>query len=324
MTLCSWVSAWVDYNLGVDGEKMNGCYTGIDFLSRLAGGEKFAVPRKAAVIGGGNSAIDCVRNLIRMGTEEVWIVYRRTRAEMPANEVEIEAAEHEGVKFQFLAAPVRVAGDEDGNATHLEYLKMELGEPDASGRRRPVPVEGSETLLEVDMIITAIGQRCPDVSFKESSKRLDKLSITRWNTIDSDPETLQSSIPYVFTGGDSATGPSLVVEAIGGGRRAARSIHQYLTGEEVRPVPKSIFKKNIPGTIFDSVEGIVKIPRAEMTELTVKERITSFIEVDQVLTEEEALAESSRCVCPAAEFAIIKILPPDFQRWQVADENENS
>ncbi len=289
------VGAWVDYNLGVEGEDLKGCYKGIDFLSRLAGGDPPPTGKKAVVIGGGNSAIDCVRNLIRLGSEEVSIVYRRTRAEMPANEVEIEAAEHEGVKFQFLAAPVRVVADETGNATHLEYLKMELGEPDASGRRRPVPVEGSETLLEADMIITAIGQR-PDVSFKEGAKRLEKLDITRWNTIDSDPETLRSSIPYIFTGGDSATGPSLVVEAIGGGRRAARSIHQYLAGEEVAPVPKSLYKKQIPESVFDAVEGVIKTSRAEMPELSVKERIRSFIEVDLVLEEETALKEAGRCL----------------------------
>ncbi|MDM8524172.1 FAD-dependent oxidoreductase [Desulfococcaceae bacterium HSG8] len=289
------VGAWVDYTLKVEGENLGGCYTGIDFLSRLAGGEKFPLGRRAAVIGGGNSAIDCVRNLIRLGVEEVWIVYRRTRAEMPANEVEIEAAEHEGVKFQFLAAPMKVIGDEEGNATHLEYQKMELGEPDASGRRRPVPIEGSETLLEVDTLITAIGQR-PDMFFKEKSKRLDPLEITRWNTIDANPETLQSSIPHIFTGGDSATGPSLVVEAIGGGRRAARSIHQYLTEKPVAPVKKSLFKRHIPGTIFDSVKGIERTPRAEMPELTVKERITSFIEVDQVLSEEDAQKEANRCL----------------------------
>jgi len=289
------VGAWVDYTLNVDGETMNGCYTGIDFLSRLAGGEKFEVGSSAVVIGGGNSAIDCVRNLIRLGVEDVWIVYRRTRAEMPANEVEIEAAEHEGVKFQFLAAPTRVAGDEDGNATHLEYLKMELGEPDASGRRRPVPIEGSETLLKTGIVITAIGQR-PDVSFREGVKRLEPLDITRWNTIDNDPETLQSSIPYIFTGGDSATGPSLVVEAIGGGRRAARSIHQYLSGQEVTATPKALHKKRIQESLFDSVDGIVKSERAEMPELNVADRITSFIEVDQVLSEEDALKEANRCL----------------------------
>jgi len=161
------VGAWNDYNLKIEGEDLKGSFKGIDFLSRVASGEKVPIGRRAAVIGGGNSAIDCVRTLVRLGAEEVYIVYRRTRKEMPANEVEIVAAEHEGIKFHFLAAPVSVVGDDNGNVTHLEFLKMELGEPDASGRRRPVPIEGSETLMEIDMLITAIGQT-PDVSFSES------------------------------------------------------------------------------------------------------------------------------------------------------------
>ncbi len=290
------VGAWEDYRLGIEGEDSKGCYKGIDFLSRVAGGNPPPIGKKAAVVGGGNSAIDCVRSLIRLGAEEVYIVYRRTRNEMPANEVEIVAAEHEGVKFQFLAAPESVKADEEGNVTHLEYLKMELGEPDASGRRRPVPIEGSETLLEIDMLITAIGQR-PDVSFTDTETRLKDLDITRWKTIDADPETLQSkNIPYIFTAGDSATGASLVVEAIGGGRRAARSMHQYMTGQEVRPVANSLFKKHIKESIFKSVQGIIKKPRVTMPELPVKERILTMEEVDLVISEEDALRESNRCL----------------------------
>jgi formate dehydrogenase beta subunit len=214
---------------------------------------------------------------------------------MPANEVEIIAAEEEGIQFIFLAAPVRVMTDSDGNAARLEYLKMELGEPDASGRRRPVPIEGSETQIEIDMLITAIGQQ-PEIIFKEAGEQAEILEITRWNTIDADPETLQSSIPYIFTAGDSATGPSLVVEAIGGGRRAAKSIHQYLTGQEIKPPMKSLFKRHIPGTIFESIEGIRKIPRVKMPELPVAERIKTFDEVDQVIDEKDALSESDRCL----------------------------
>jgi NADPH-dependent glutamate synthase beta subunit-like oxidoreductase len=289
------VGAWKDMSLGVEGETLKGCYTGIDFLAKVAKGEAIPKVRKAAVVGGGNTAIDCVRTLVRLGVEEVYLVYRRTRKEMPANVVEIEAAEHEGIKFIFLAAPVKIIGDKEGKATHLEYLTMKLGEPDASGRRRPVPVEGSETLLEIDMLIGAIGQQ-PDISFKEGGKRIGDLRITRWKTIEAQPETLQSNIPYIFTAGDAATGPSLVVEAIGGGRRAARSIHLYLTGREIAPPEQSIFKRHIPGTIFESVEGIQKIPRAKMPELPVDERITNFDEVDQVISEADALVESDRCL----------------------------
>lgn len=289
------IGAWDDYSLKIEGENLSGCYTGIDFLVKIGGVDSIPIGRKVAVIGGGNTAIDCVRTLIRLGAEKVYLVYRRTRSEMPANKVEIEAAEQEGVDFLFLAAPVRAIGNEQGKVTSLEYLKMELGEPDASGRRRPVPKEGSETVLDIDMLITAIGQK-PDVSFTNEGKRLKDLTITRWNTIEADHETLQSNIPYIFTAGDVATGPSLVVEAIGGGRRAARSIHQYLTGNQVTPDPKSLLKKHIPESIFEYVEGIVKTPRAKMPELPVKERIKSFVEADLVLREKDALAESKRCL----------------------------
>jgi len=291
------VGAWKDYRLGVEGEDLTGCYTGIDFLTRVALGEKIRIGKRCAVIGGGNTAIDCVRTLIRLGAEEVSIVYRRTRAEMPANAVEIDAAEHEGVKFHFLAAPVRIIGDEQNQMTQLEYLKMELGQPDASGRRRPVPIEGSETRMDLDMIICAVGQG-PDLSFKEEKKELEKLQTTRWNTIaSSHPILLQTSIPNVFTAGDAATGASLVVEAIGGGRRAARSIHQYLTREKtVTPPENALFKKHIEESLFEDVEGVIKKPRVKMPELPVAERIRSFEETDLVISEEEALAESSRCL----------------------------
>ncbi|MBU0543776.1 MAG: FAD-dependent oxidoreductase, partial [Proteobacteria bacterium] len=269
------IGAWKDYMLGAEGENLEGCYTGIDFLTRFAEHQQegkepgsFPVGRKCAVIGGGNTAIDCVRTLIRLGAEEVSIVYRRTRSEMPANQVEIEAAEHEGVKFVFLAAPVKVIADQNNRVSKLEYLRMELGEPDASGRRRPVPVKGSETLIDADMIISAIGQG-PDVSFINDDELIKELKITRWSTIDADPETLQSSIPYVFAAGDAFTGASLVIEAIGGGRRAARAIHLYLAGEEVTPVPKSLRKQHIRESLFTSVEGVVRSKRTPMPELPV-------------------------------------------------------
>ncbi len=297
------IGAWKDYNLNIPGEDFKGCFTGIDFLTKFAtyqqeeGLDPVFIGKKCVVIGGGNTAIDCVRTLVRLGAEEVSIVYRRTRNEMPANMVEIEAAEHEGINFYFLAAPTKVVGDDNGKATHLEYLKMELGEPDASGRRRPVAIDGSETLLEIDMIVTAIGQG-PDIGFKTiEGKRIGELETTRWDTIDSvNPETLQTNIPYIFTGGDSATGASLVVEAIGGGRRAARSINQFLNGEKVINEENSLFKRNIQGTIFPSVDGLVETKRATMPELDVDYRIKCFDEADLVITEETAKKESSRCL----------------------------
>jgi len=291
------IGAWKDYTLGIKGEELNGVTQGIKFLSTVADHpeKKIPVGKRAAVVGGGNSAIDCVRTLLRLGCEEVSIVYRRTRKEMPANEVEIVAAEHEGIKFQFLAAPTQVLDDGQGNVRGLEYLQMELGEPDASGRRRPVPIEGSETVLDVDMVISAISQQ-PDLSFIEKEPEREKIEITRWHTFDNDPETMMCSLPYLFTGGDVATGPSLVVDAIGSGRRAARSIHQYITGEEIQSSPKSLRKRHIPESLFQTVPGVVASKRTPMPELAVAKRIDSMIEVDQVISEADAKHESSRCL----------------------------
>ncbi len=298
------IGAWRDYDLGVEGENLKGVYTGISFLTQFAKKQQGDAPteepipigKHCVVVGGGNTAIDCVRTLRRLGVNDVSILYRRTRKEMPANMVEIEAAEHEGVNFHFLAAPTRCIGDENGRVKQIEFLKMELGEPDASGRRRPVPVEGSETIMEADMVISAIGQG-PDVSFVKDGKRLSDLKITRWSTIDAlDPETLQTNIPYVFAAGDAYTGASLVVEAIGGGRRAARSIHLYLSGKEVTAPEKSLYKEHIPESIFESVEGVTKKARTPMPELPVEERIKSFVESDLVISEKDALYEAGRCL----------------------------
>ena len=291
------IGAWKDYTLGIKGEDLKGVSQGINFLSTVANHPEKRIPvgKRAAVVGGGNSAIDCVRTLLRLGCEEVYIVYRRTRKEMPANEVEIVAAEHEGVKFQFLAAPTRVIDDGQGNVKGLEYLQMELGEPDASGRRRPVPVEGSETILDVDMVISAISQQ-PDLSFMAGEPDKEDIAITRWNTFDNNPETLQCSMPYLFTGGDVATGPSLVVDAIGGGRRAARSIHQYVSGEPITSSPKSLLKGHISESLFKTVAGVTKSKRTPMPELPVAERLDSMVEVDQVISEAEAKYESGRCL----------------------------
>ena len=308
------VGAWDDYSLGIEGEDLDGAYKGINFLQRLSRGEDIPLGRTAAVVGGGNTAVDCARTLLRKGLDKVYMVYRRTRNEMPANEVEIVASEHEGIDFVFLAAPTRVLGDENGKVTHLEYLKMELGEPDSSGRRRPEPVEGSETLLEVDMVISAIGQS-PEGKYKDLDPhpRMKDLELTRWNTIDNDPEILQSSIPYVFTAGDAATGPDLVVSAIGSGRRAARSIDLFFKEGKIEPVENSLLGKHIPESIFTSVNGIVKKPRAKMPELPVSERLDSMVEVDLVLPMDQAHEEAKRClnccrICynPDPEFPIAK------------------
>ena len=298
------IGAWKDYRMGIGAKDLKGCYSGISFLSEFSKQQqnvtilkKIVIGKKCVVIGGGNTAIDCARTLKRLKTEEVTIIYRRTREEMPANMVEIEAAENEGIKFLFLAAPKKVIGDGDKNLIGLEYIKMELGEPDASGRRRPVPIKDSETIFETDMLIGAIGQG-PDVFFKGSDfKRVEEnLELTRWDTIHSDPNTLQSKIPYIFTGGDAATGAATLVSAVDGGRRAARSINLFLKGKKIKPVPNALYGKKIQRTFFKSIDGVKKQERASMPELKVAERIKTFEEVDLVLSEANAKKEADRCL----------------------------
>jgi glutamate synthase (NADPH/NADH) small chain len=181
-------------------------------------------PKKVAVIGAGNTAMDCTRTALRVGAEEVSIVYRRSRAEMPARAEEIENAEEEGVKFRLLTNPIRFIGDENGWLTSMECLQMELGEPDDSGRRRPVPIKGSEFILEVDTAIIAIGQT-PNPLIRSTT---DGLQTQKWGGIIIDEKTGMTSIPGVFAGGDAVTGAATVITAMGAGKIAASGIDRYI------------------------------------------------------------------------------------------------
>jgi glutamate synthase (NADPH) small chain len=178
-------------------------------------------------VGGGNVAMDSARTALRLGAKST-IVYRRSRKEMPARAEEIHHAEEEGVVFHLLTNPVRILSDHNHKVLGMECLRMELGEPDASGRRRPVPVQGSEFVVEADTVIIAIGnspnplvpQTCPEIS------------ISKWGTIVADPETMATSKPGVYAAGDIVSGAATVISAMGQGKKAARSIHRYMTGEE--------------------------------------------------------------------------------------------
>jgi len=197
----------------------------IKFLRKVNRGERDKPGEKIIVIGGGNSAIDSARSALRLGCSEVYILYRRSRKEMPATESEINEAEAEGVKINYLAAPVRIIG-KDGKVTGMECTKMKLGEPDQSGRRRPIPIHGSEFVVEADIILSAISQK-PDIScFKDCG-----VKITKWDTFEVDEKTLATSKPGVFAGGDAVTGPNTVIDAIAAGHRAANAIDRYIRGE---------------------------------------------------------------------------------------------
>ena len=217
------VGAWTGMKLGIAGEDMEGVVDGVQFLRDANSGKKIDAQGRVIIIGGGNVAMDAARVSWREGFDEVHVVYRRTRKEMPASPWEIDAAEHEGIKFQFLVAPVEVIGDK-GRMTGLKCLKMELGEPDASGRRRPVPIEGSDFVIEAENLIAAIGQR-PDIKFIPQDSEIE---ITRWNTFAVDQETFQTNVPGIFSAGDVETGPDIAIRACANGRKAALGIARYI------------------------------------------------------------------------------------------------
>ncbi|NDV19437.1 NAD(P)-binding protein [Pseudodesulfovibrio sp. JC047] len=290
------IGAWQASGMYAEGEDLDGVMGGIEFLTAHALGQKPATGNKVIVVGGGNTAIDAARTCVRLGAE-VTLMYRRTRNEMPADVEEIDGAEDEGVQFKFLAAPARVIGDANGKATHLEYYEMELGEPDDSGRRRPVKKEGSEQRMEASLIIPAIGQK-PDLTclYENGDPENCPLETTRWKTIVADPNTFQTAIPGVFTAGDVFTGPDLVVSAIGDGRKAARSIHYHMTQGSV-PVSETTQKTMIPYTLFDEVDLVKQKERGVMPHLCHgNEQTCTFHEVEGPLNEAQALAEADRCL----------------------------
>ncbi|MBN2282876.1 MAG: FAD-dependent oxidoreductase [Deltaproteobacteria bacterium] len=283
------VGTHVSSKLNAPGEDLEGVVHGIDFLKRVNLGEKVFLGNKVAVIGGGNVAMDAVRTALRTGSKEAFVLYRRTRAEMPASPEEIEEAIQEGIKMEFLAAPVRVLGD-GGKVTGIECIRMELGEPDASGRRRPVPVKGSEFTIDLDAVIPAIGQQT-DLSFISEDSGI---AVNKWDTFEVDPVTFMTSAEGVFAGGDAVTGPATVVEAINAGKEAAKSIDRYLRGEDVKAGRERNWKECIADK--GDVSWMPREARPELRELDANDRKTHFREVVQAYTEEEAVREANRCL----------------------------
>jgi NADPH-dependent glutamate synthase beta subunit-like oxidoreductase len=216
------IGAYKGLKMGIPGEgEYEGFLDCLTFLEHVNLGDKSKPGDKVMVIGGGNSAIDAARTALRLGCD-VNIVYRRSRAEMPANAEEVDDAEAEGVKIHYLAAPVKILG-KDGKLTGMEVIRCELGEPDASGRRRPVAIPGSEYVIEADVIIPAISQE-PDLSCLPEDHGLQ---ISKWSSFVVDAKTQATNKPGIFSGGDAVTGPKTVVEAIAAGHKAARSIHDF-------------------------------------------------------------------------------------------------
>jgi len=292
------IGAFKSREMGVEGEDAGYegvMSSGIDFLREFSLKQPVKIGNRVVVVGGGNTAIDCVRTAIRLGAKDVNLLYRRSRAEMPAEDYEVADAEEEGVKFHFLINPVKIIA-KDGKVVGMECVRMQLGEPDESGRRKPEPVPGSNFVIECDTIIPAIGQY-PDLSFLKES---DGIKVTKWNTISVKEDLYITDVPGIFAAGDCEWGPNTVVKAIGAGRWAAIMMDRYmmegnvyLTDEE--KLQLTLYKNKV----FDKTEKVCETPtihRVHQEKLGPQYRIKNFEEIEKPYTEKQAYLEATRCL----------------------------
>ena len=284
------IGAWKGLKLRVPGEdEYAGFLDCITFLRNFNLGDKTRPGDKTCIIGGGNAAIDAARTALRLGCSDVNIVYRRSRKEMPANIMEIEAAEAEGVRIHYLASPVKILG-KDGQVTGMKCIQNKLGDPDSSGRRSPVSIPDSEFVVDADTIIPAISQQ-PDISFLGEGHGL---AISRWNSFEVDQSTLQTNKPSIFAGGDAVTGPATVIQAIAAGKKAADMIDRFLRGIELKVA--EISPEQPVSLSQDEIAEVEKSARQNMPELPLEARRGNFDEVELGFDEEAAVAEAKRCL----------------------------
>lgn len=304
------VGAWKSSSMRTPGEELDGIYGGIDFLRAVALKQEINIGDKVVICGGGNTAMDACRTAVRLGAKEVYCVYRRTRNEMPAEDIEITEAEEEGVQFKFLTNPISFNGN-DGKVKSVTLQLMELGEPDASGRRRPVAIEGKTEELDVDSVIVAIGQKLVNEDVSE-------LKLTDRGNIEADIDTFKTNIEGVFAIGDATNrGASIAIEAIGEANRCALSIDAYLNGEDIETRVPYISRRDEELIDFQSKE---KCPARKPKVLSATERKNNFDEVCLGYTEEDAKAEASRCLeCGCKEYYKCKLLSV-AQRYDIHPE----
>ncbi len=293
------VGAWKSSSMRTEGEELEGVYGGIDFLRGVIQGNPVNIGKKVAVCGGGNTAMDACRTAVRLGAEEVYVVYRRTRNEMPADKLEIDEAEEEGVIYKFLTNPLSFNG-ENGKVKSITLQIMELGEPDESGRRRPVPVEGKTEEIEVDSVIMAIGQKLVTDDVKE-------LELTDRGNILADEDTFETNIDGIFAIGDATNkGAGIAIEAIGEADRCVKIVDAYLKGEDYETRVPYISKRDESTIDYSDRE---KAPRVTARVLDADVRNKNFDEVSLGLTEDEAKAEADRCLeCGCREYYKCKLL----------------
>ncbi len=286
------IGCWNSIDLGIPGENLNRVYGGIHFLANVIQNKPVPIGKRVAVIGGGNTAMDACRTAKRLGAEEVYVLYRRTRAEMPAEEIEIVECEEEGIQFRFLVSPLEVAGS-SGNVESIRLQKMELGKPDSSGRRRPVPIEGEEETLEIDSLIVAIGQYV-------NIEGLDGIELTKRSTIASDENTFSTNIPGIFAGGDAINdNQKIAIQAIADGKIASQVIHGYLLGVDVAYTKPYLVTRD--DVHEDEFSHRPKEYRPPMDLLRPEDREDNFLEIVKGYTNEEAIKDAKRCLecgCP--------------------------
>lgn len=286
--VCIGIGAWKSTGVRCEGEDTPGVIGGIDFLGKIERNEPFVMGKNVAIVGGGNTAMDACRSAVRMGAEHVYNIYRRTKDEMPADMVEIEEAEEEGVIFKNLRNPLKISAGEDGRVASMTLQVMELGEPDASGRRSPKAVEGSTEELAVDMVILAIGQAV-------NPEGITGVEFTRKNAIVYDKDTFMTAIPGVFAGGDCGNDKiSIAIESIADAKKGSEIVNAWLFGEKISYRPEyTVKREDITEKTFEDRE---RQCRPKMEQLSPDERRDNFIEVVKGYTEEQAREEASRCL----------------------------
>ncbi|WP_394205256.1 formate dehydrogenase subunit alpha [Shewanella waksmanii] len=297
--VCLAIGAQKAVPMDYPGSELDGCFLGVDYLKDHCTEQQLKLGKKVAVIGGGNTAIDCARTAIRQGAE-VTLVYRRTREEMPAEVYEIDEAEFEGVEFYFLTNPVKNHADTNGRVNAITFEKMALGEPDSSGRRRPVST--GETFTEYfDTVIPAVSQT-PDMAFlnhPDSQLSTGDVALTRWNTFEGCQHTMSAGVEKLFVLGDSRTGPATAIAAVADGKKAADAIEKLLKGElscELSPKPYNSIKAKNQSLTAQHFNHEASKPRAKPIELSAKARRGNFNEVELDFNFDQALEEAQRCL----------------------------
>ena len=274
--------------LGIPGEDLQGVIHGVTFMRMLNLGEKIEIGQRAAVVGGGNTAMDTARSSLRLGAKRVFILYRRTKEEMPVDQRELEQVEEEGIEIHYLTSPIRVLSKDGITISGVRCIRNRLGEPERDGRRKPIPIDGSEFDVDIDLLIPAVSQS-PDISFLPEEIGLE---ISKWDRLAINPETFETNVHGLFAGGDFVTGPRDVIRVIADGRRAALSVHTYLSGEVFQKRPA--FFTRVPEVEIEA--DLERIPRQKMDTLPVEERKSIDKEVELGFRKDVAFKEAQRCL----------------------------